>query len=406
MKTFYSPIFNKITCYSLYKTVINAFKQFDLVLLFSCLTLATLLSTGSASHAQEQKSGKIHVGLIYPLSSNGRHAPLDTNCLSLNLLAGVSSVEQGFTFAGISNIVHNDASGTQIAAFSNHIGKKASGAQIAGFMNTYGEGKGLAFAGFANIASGSLKGGQFAGFTNIAKDVKGIQVSGFLNTAANVKGTQLAGFINLARKNVSESQVAGFINIAKDVKGAQIAGFINIANKVGSAQIAGFMNIADSSDYPIGIINIIKNGEKSLGISTDETLTTMLSFRSGGKVLYGIIGIGYNFNNRKEVYAMEAGFGAHLLQSRIFRLNTELIGTTLESFKAGEYFKSSLKVMPALKLSRNIEIFGGPTFNFLSTSTDEGRNLYTKFIHSWENKHKNNLQALYIGYGGGIQVLF
>lgn len=367
--------------------------------------LAGLLIAGGNSFAQDTKPGKIHVGFVYPLSTNGTHAPLDTNRLSFHLLAGVSSVETGFSFAGLSNIVLNEAKGIQFAAFSNHIGKKAEGVQIGGFANTYGEGQGAAFAGFGNISRGNVKGVQFAGFGNIAKAVDGAQFAGFFNMATSVKGSQFAGFMNHSNKDVSCSQLAGFINKAENVNGSQFAGFINIAKKIKGIQGAGFINIADSSDYPIGIINLIKKGEKGISIATDETTSTMLSFRSGGKVLYGIIGIGYNFKNKDEVYAMEAGFGAHWFQGKSFRLNTELTGMSVESFKAGEYFKSSLKVLPAFRIGKHFEIFGGPSLNFISTNTAEGRDLHTKFIHTWGNKWGNSLQALYIGYGGGIQFI-
>ena len=364
-----------------------------------------LLSSGLNSSAQSNGDGKIHIGFIYPLSSNGTHAPLDTNKLSLHLLAGVSSVEKGFSFAGFSNIVRNEATGTQIAMFSNHIGKKATGLQLAGFLNTSGENQGAAFAGFANVSKGNVKGVQFAGFANIAKDLHGAQFAGFLNKANSVKGSQLAGFLNIAHKNVSASQLAGFMNTAADVKGSQFAGFINIAKKVKGIQAAGFINVADSSDYPIGIINLVKKGEKSISLTMDETQTAMLSFRSGGKVTYGILGIGYNFKNKKEVYAMEAGLGAHWFQTAAFRLNTELSATVLESFKSGEYFKSSLRISPALKLGNHLELFGGPSLNFLSTNTAEGKNLHKKFIHTWGDRNAD-FQALYIGYSGGIQFIF
>lgn len=373
--------------------------------ILKALGFTGLLISGMTGFAQDKNPGKIHIGFVYPLSTNGIHAPLDTNRLSFHLLAGVSSVETGFTFAGFSNIIRNEATGTQFAAFSNHIGKKAEGLQIAGFANIYGEGKGAAFAGFGNISRGNVKGAQFAGFGNIAKDVDGAQFAGFFNKATSVKGAQLAGFMNLSSKDISCSQLAGFINKAENVGGSQFAGFINIAKKVKGVQGAGFINIADSSDYPIGIINLVKNGEKGISVTTDEITSTMLSFRSGGKVLYGIIGIGYNFKNKDEVYAMEAGFGAHWFQSKSFRLNTELTGMSVESFKAGEYFKSSLKVLPALRIGKHFEIFGGPSLNFISTNTAEGRSLHTKFIHTWGNKWGNSLQALYIGYGGGIQFI-
>ncbi|WP_316839615.1 hypothetical protein [Pedobacter gandavensis] len=383
---------------------------------YQAIAIAGLLLSGLNGFAQqdakantgegtEKGIGKIHIGLVYPLSSNGTHAPLDTNNFSLHLLAGVSSVEKGFSFAGFSNIIRNEATGTQIGLFSNHIGKKANGFQIAGFLNTYGSAEGASFAGFANISKGNVKGAQFAGFSNIAKDVHGAQLAGFMNTANAVKGSQLAGFINLARKNVSASQLAGFINKAEDVKGSQFAGFINIAKKVKGIQAAGFINIADNSDYPIGIINLVKRGEKSISLTTDETQTSILSFRSGGKVTYGILGIGYNLKNKKEVYAMEAGIGAHWFQSSFFRLHTELTATVLESFKTGEYFKSSFRVLPALRIGNHLELFGGPSINFLSTNTTEGKNLHKKFIRTWGDP-AGSFQALYLGYSGGIQFIF
>ncbi|WP_316810232.1 hypothetical protein [Pedobacter heparinus] len=375
------------------------------LLALQTLIASLLLIAGIKSFAQKKVPGKIHFGIIYPLSTNGTHAPLDTNNLSIHLLAGISASEQGASFAGLSNIVRNDTRGFQFAGFSNHIGKQANGGLFAGFLNTYAGGEAIAIAGFSNIASGAVKGAQFAGFANIAKAVNGVQFAGFANVAKTVKGPQFAGFINLSKKDAA-LQLAGFMNKAKDVKGSQLAGFINIAGKVKGAQLAGFINVADSSDYPIGIINIIKNGEKGIGISTDETLTTLLSFRSGGKVLYGIIGIGYNFKNTDEVYAFEAGLGAHLFQSSSFRLNAEVVGTGLESFKAGEYFKTSLRLMPAFKISPKIEIFGGPSINYLNTNTFEGRGLNKSYISTWENRWGNNFQALYIGYGGGIQYLF
>jgi len=345
------------------------------LLAFKIIVSLLLLSAGTNSFGQKNTTHKLHFGFIYPVSSNGTHAPLDTNNFSFHLLAGVSAAERGVSFAGLSNIVRNDTKGFQLAGLSNHIGKQANGGLFSGFLNTYQGGNVFALGGFANVATGDVKGAQFAGFANMAKSVNGLQFSGFMSKA-------------------------------KDVNGTQIAGFINIARKVKGVQFAGFMNVADSSDYPIGIINLVKKGEKSISLTTDETLTTLLSFRSGGKVLYGIIGIGYNFKNSDEVYAFEAGLGAHLFQSNSFRLNAEISGTGLESFKAGEYMKTSLKLMPAFKITRNLEIFGGPSFNYLNTSTTEGRTLNKKYISTWENKWGDNFQALYIGYGGGIQYIF
>jgi len=367
-----------------------------------------LLLTGLIINAaaQVQRPEKIHLGLVYPLSSNGRNAPLDTNNLSIQLIAGVSASEQGLAFAGLSNVVRRDSRAMLFAGFSNHVFEKAEGAQFAGFMNTYRSGRGAAFSGFANIATQEVIGGQFAGFLNTSGNLKGAQFAGFANVADSVKGAQFAGFANVARNNITESQFAGFINVAQDVDGAQLAGFINVARKVKGAQLAGFINIADSSDCPLGIINIIKNGEKGIGTTFDDSQTGMLSFRSGGKVLYGIIGAGYNFRNVDEVYAFEAGFGAHLLRFNPFRLNIEAVASTLESFKEGEFFKSSIRVMPAVKITPWLEIFGGPSFNYISTNTIEGITHKDKYQREWSNKWGNDFQAIYFGYQGGLQILF
>ena len=389
--------------YSYYK------KQFNSIQKLACLSLA-LSGFAFQAKAQEPRTVKANFGLIYPLSTNGTNAPLDTNNLSIHLLAGVSSVETGSAFAGLSNVVRNEVKGVLFAGFSNHVGKESNGAMFAGFLNTYRSAKGSQFAGFANLAQGDVRGAQFSGFLNTTGgDMQGAQVAGFANVARNVKGTQLAGFSNTA-KNVSQSQFAGFINVAKDVNGGQFAGFINIAKKVKGAQVAGFINIAETSDCPIGIINIIKNGEKSIAATIDESQTSMLTFRSGGKHMYGIIGAGYNFKNKDEIYAFEAGLGAHFFQSKYFRLNMELTQTILESFEEGEYFKGTLRFLPEVKITPWLGIFGGPSINFVSTNTVEGLALHPEneklVIHTWQNNWSDFRQSLHIGYQAGLQIIF
>lgn len=349
-----------------------------------------LVAVGLSTAAQHPLPEKIHLGLVYPLSSNGNHAPLDTNNFSLNLIAGISAAERGLAFAGFSNVVRHDAKALLFAGFSNHIRGIAQGAQFAGFMNSYQQLSGASFAGFANIGTRRATGAQLAGFINTAGNIQGTQFAGFGNIADSVKGTQFAGFINVAG-SVSRSQFAGFINVARKVKGAQIA---------------GFMNVADSSDYPLGIINIVKNGEKGISATFDDSETGMLSFRSGGKVLYGIIGLGYNFRNVDEVYAFEAGLGAHFLRYHPFRLNIEAVASTLESFEEGEFFKASIRAMPAIKISPWLEIFAGPSFNYLHTNTLEGMTHKDKYAHQWHNKWGADFQAIYIGYLAGVQINF
>lgn len=357
--------------------------------------------------AQTLKPEKIHIGIVYPISTNGMSAPADTNNLSLHLIAGVSAEEKGLAFAGFSNVVRHNLTGIAFAGFSNHIGGKAEGMLFSGFLNTYKDARGLQFAGFSNIAMGHAESAQFAGFLNVASEIKGAQFAGFANIAKNAQGIQISGFTNIAQ-NIQGSQISGFANIAEDVSGSQIGGFANVARKVKGIQLAAFINVADSSDYPIGIVNIIKNGEKSIGLSIDETQTSLLSFRSGGKKLYGIIGAGFNLqNSNDEIYAFEAGLGAHFPINNSLRLNTELATVYMDNFHRGEYTKSSFRLFPALKLGKRIEIFGGPTLNFISTNTSWGETLIDNYL--WKRTSSVNREyfhGLYIGYAGGLHFTF
>jgi len=320
--------------------------------------------------AQTSEKTNVNVGIFYPISSNGGGAADYSNHFSLNAMLGISGSEKGFTLAGLTNLIFNNASGLQIAGFSNHIRNRAEGVQIAGFMNITGSTSGINLAGFGNFSR------------------------------RNSTGTQIAGFINTSRN--AGQQVAGFINKA-DTVSTQVAGFINIAKKVKGVQLAGFINIADSSEYPIGIFNFIKNGEKSMGVSTDETLTTLLSFRSGSHKLYGIAALGYNNKGSRRLAAWEAGLGAHLLTGENFRLNVEGVTSGLTDFKNGDYFRSSIRILPALRIGPRLELFAGPSFNYVYSHKGQASDLVSHYVWS-ETKNNKDLYGVYFGITGGLSI--
>jgi hypothetical protein len=311
------------------------------------------------SHAQAPQQGNAHIGLIYPLSTNGIHAAAYSNHFSLHGIAGVSRAETGIAIAGFALIIKDSASGVQVSGFANLIGNTARGLQLAGFLNLAGSSPGLSLAGFGNIC----------------RDSSGVQAAGFINKAGNVR--------------------------------LQVAGFINVAKKVSTVQVAGFINIADSCEYPIGLVNFIRNGEKSIGISTDETLTTLVSFRSGSRKLYGIIGMGYNGKSGRDLYGWEAGLGAHLRLAPVFRINTELVSggiTDLNNMKRGSSFRQTLRILPALRAGRHVEVFAGPTFNYANTKKGIGDGLVTHYL--WSEKESGDREkGLYFGVTGGISII-
>lgn len=312
------------------------------------------------------------VGLIYPISTNGAAAARYSNLLSLQAIAGVSGSIRAAAFAGVANIVKGDA---------------RSGM----------------FAGIANIIGGEAKGGQFAGIVNIdKKDFTGFQAAGLLNHTGNVQGVQMAGLSNLTHGESKGVQIAGLYNKANNA-GTQIAGLINKAEKVKGLQISGLINIADSSDYPIGFINLIKHGEKNIGISTDQTLNTLLSLRSGGRVLYGIIGMGYHLEGSYDLYALQAGIGAHLLPiSPSFRINVEATQLVLTDFSNGHAFTYTLGILPEVRITSQLALFAGPTANLvLDYSHQKFSSLAPHYF--WTSRgHSSHFIGAFAGVTGGV----
>lgn len=337
---------------------------------------ATFVGKAQETH-QSSLNGELHsnahVGLLYPLSTNGRQAGEYSNDFSFHAFMGLSKEENAFVLSGVSTVIREQAAGLQFSGVSNYVGKQTRGLQFAGVYNHTGD---------------SLRGAQFGGVLNFAGNVEGVQLAGVMNNAQDVDGLQFGGVMNRAG----------------DVDGSQLAGVVNVAGKVSGLQFAGIVNIADSSDYPVAILNFIRNGEKSLGLSTDETFNLLASFRSGGRVLYGIIEIGYNLKSDEGLYALGGGLGAHFAFTESFRLNAELKSLVLDDFHKGEYSKYSLHILPSWKISERLELFAGPSLNFVDTDTQQGKDLFKDPI--WENGYGDgHLRQWYVGASAGLAFI-
>ncbi|MCD7900429.1 MAG: hypothetical protein LUH22_11315 [Bacteroides sp.] len=335
-----------------------------------------------------EKQSAIHISFIPPLSTHGTQAGEYTNGVSINFLAGISKNEKYFTFGGLANIIKNNASGVQFAGLANVIGNRASGLQFAGLFNASRGANGLQFAGLANVTE-NLVGFQFAGLGNVVTKVTGIQFAGLGNVAENVIGFQFGGIGN----------------IAGNVTGFQFGGIFNVARNVTGFQLGSILNIAENSDYPIGLVNIIKNGEKSIGFTYDDTGSILTSFRSGGRVLYGILGIGYNHKAEDEHYVVEGGFGAHIPIVERFRINVELKSQYMTSFSNSDVTKSGLSILPAYKLTSNLELFAGPSLNYMESDNIKNGDLFPGH-NLWKKYSDTKLKQLFFGYTAGIQWIF
>lgn len=350
------------------------------------------------SNAWAQGHQKAHIGFIYPISSNGVKAKEISNTISLHALAGLSAGETGIAISGLATVVKGPQDGVVISGLINTISDTANGVQVAGIANIMpSNNSGVPIAGIINTSM-STNGVMVAGLTNITKEHSTTQISGLYNQT-NTSDFQVAGIANTS-KNSAGVQFSGLCNTANEVS-TQVSGLINIAKKVEGVQIAGLINIAEKSDCPIGFINLIRNGEKQIGITYDEAGNTIIGFRSGGRRTYGIIGAGFNTRMKQARYAMEAGFGYHAAISKQFRLNLELSNTANTDFWDAAYYKSSFRILASLKLLNNIELVAGPSINYVNYLT--GLNKYTEYtFYSFYGSQSTN--SLFFGGTAGIHI--
>ena len=338
------------------------------------LIVSLLLSFNVFS--QEDKFRPVQINFGFPLSTiNMKEAKSYTNAFSINLLVGISKNERSLSLSCLSNIVANDATGLQIAGISNHIGNKGYGIAVAGIANT---------AGFYN-------GIQIGGISNFTKDSNiGLQIGGIVNYSGSAKGLMLGGISN----------------ISGDFTGFQFAGVMNVAKNVKGVQFASIINIADDSDFPIAFINIIKNGKMGVSLSYDILNNTVLSFRSGGKYTYGILGVGYNakVNDGSKIMA-EAGYGIHIPVNHLFEINNEFKATSVGFSNEKTCYNFAYLLAPSVTFWNHYNIFGGVSFNYLNSNYEDSNDLLPK-KYLWSKDTNDNAQRMYIGYQIGLQYVF
>ena len=373
------------------------------ILLFAvCL----LLSLNVFSQEKNFRPAQINFG--FPLSTiNVKKAKEYTNAFSINLLVSISKNERSLALAGISNVIANNATGLQIASVSNYIGNNGYGIAVTGVSNTVMHSyKGIQIAGVANY-SGSGVGMQIAGVTNINNgDNIGAQISGVANiNNGAAMGLQISGVTNINNGSFIGLQLSSVANIAGDVKGMQLSAVMNKAKKVKGVQFATLLNVAEESDFPIAFINIIKNGKMGVALSYDMMNNTVLSFRSGGKYTYGILGVGYNglVNDGSKVVA-EAGYGVHIPVIDWIEINNEFKAVSVGFSDDKTCCNFSYLLAPSFTFKNHYNVFGGASFNYLNTNYVNSNDLMPN-NYFW-SKDGNYNQRMYIGYQIGLQYVF
>ena len=368
--------------------------------------LCALLSFNAFSQEKKFRPAQINFG--FPLSTiNVKKAKEYTNAFSINLLVGISKNERSLALAGISNVIANNATGLQIASVSNYIGNAGYGIEVAGVTNiNKGSYNGIQASGVYNY-SGLGNGIAVAGVANMSKgSYNGIQASGVYNYSGSGYGIAVAGVANMSKGSYIGLQLSGVTNIAGDVKGLQFAGVMNIAKNVKGVQFATILNVAEESDFPIAFINIIKNGKMGVSLSYDNMNNTMLSFRSGGKYTYGILGVGYNnkVNDGSNIVA-EAGYGIHIPITNWLEINNEFKATSLGFSNDKVCYNASYLLAPSFTFLNHFNVFGGANFNYLYSNYVNSDDLLPN-NYLFEKDNSDNKQRMFIGYQIGLQYVF
>ena len=272
------------------------------------------------------------ISLTPGVSSQGLFNSQLVNSVSLNIIGGHTAGVNGVEVGGIFNVNQ----------------------QNVGYFQT---------AGLFNLVGGSMRGVQVAGAVNVVvQRVSGVQVAGVTSWGGNVSGMQLSGIFNIA-ENTHGMQLAGLMNRSRGEAGTQIAGLFNKAGNVKGVQLGALVNVADSSDYPIGLVNLVKNGSKSLSAGVDESSLVQLTFRSGGRVLYGLIGVGHYLNGNPMAYALDAGLGVHIMRAGPFDVDAEAVRRVSTGFRRHSQHKLSFRLLPQVGFGHHWGIVGGPSLN-------------------------------------------
>ena len=374
--------------------------------IFTFLLCLFLSGSAFSQEYQEKNFSPYQISLGFPLST----LKLDdgekyTVSFSVNVLVGTAKNIKGIAVAGAGNIIYNNAYGLQVAGMVNEIHHNAYGISVAGLANLAECYYGIQVAGLANAGRNSFYGMQIGGVLNSSSNANGLVIGGVNNIAFDtLNGMQIAGVVNYA-KEARGVQIAGVTNIAGDVKGLQFAAVANIAKKVKGVQFATLLNVAEESNFPIAFVNIIKNGKMGVALSYDMMNNTMLSFRSGGKYTYGILGVGYNglVNDGSKVVA-EAGYGVHIPVIDWIEINNEFKAVSVGFSDDKTCCNFSYLLAPSFTFKNHYNVFGGASFNYLNTNYVNSNDLMPN-NYFW-SKDGNYNQRMYIGYQIGLQYVF
>lgn len=327
----------------------------------------------SAAMAQELTPVEVG-GDVFPMvGTSARHQGNDVRSVSANLVGYAGAVDG--VEIGIVNIDRLYAHGTQFSAGAGLVGADVDGIQASGGVNIVGQGvDGIQLAGGLNVIGGTLDGLQGAGGVNIVGlDVDGIQLAGGVNiVGGSADGIQGAGGLNVTGGVVDGAQLAGGVNVAGGVDGLQVAPVNFSGGHVSGAQV-GVVNIARTSDFSLGLVNIIWEGRTHVDVWGSEDGFVNTAFKHGGERFHYIYGAGYRTGS-DDLGAWRAtiGMGGHTeLTQRLF-VDTDVLSSYVHDTDSQEYGVNVLntaRLVGGVQLTHRLALMAGPTYNVLVSDT-------------------------------------
>jgi hypothetical protein len=130
----------------------------------------------------------------------------------------------------------------------------------------------------------------------------------------------------------------------------------------------GVVNYADVSDYPVGVVSVVRHGRTSVDGWVTESGVGMAGVRHGGRVIHNVYGVGFH-GPAPAAWSFALGLGVRAELAPKLHVDFETIAYWLQRSRpfSEDAQIASVGASFAYALSPLFGIFGGPTFNVLVT---------------------------------------
>ncbi|MDR1178548.1 MAG: caspase family protein [Spirochaetaceae bacterium] len=347
-------------------------------------------SETDAASGAENSAGENHPGdtvklQLIPDAWRGKKEIETTNHVLLSLTAADGWHLSGVGLAPLGVSSYGSLTGLQLAGTYASTAGDMTGVQLTGaFTFAGGNVRGLQASGMFNVANGYMRGIQAAWIFNMTNgSVAGLQSSWIFNLSSDVVGVQTAGAFNMARGAMTGFQAAGLFNRSSGaMRGLQTA-LVNYSGEDSAGAQIGLVNISRSANvFPLGIVNIIKDGILNPQVWIDSMGYMNAGLKSGSKHFYTTLSVGVEElyigsltaapggDHEINTMALRAGIGLELPLGPAFLDIEALCGTINKMYSANSNNDESTlliqgRLVAGLKAFKHLGIFAGVSYEYL-----------------------------------------